>query len=609
MAAHGRIDAAGAGQRAFGGRARHLCVQRLAHAVQALELVLAAVVAAAHSLGHVVDAGQRLRVVRGELGVDRIGRIQQLARAGQVAHVRIDLARIDRVAGLAAFLGALDLAVPIGALDQPHHQAAAAAAGQVHQVVQHLRAALLIGLHHEAYAVPALERGRRAQRLQQVQRQLQPVGLFGVDVHADVVLLGHLGQPQHARQQLGHHTLVLRAAVARVQGRQLDGDARPLEDAAPVGCRANRVDGLLVGLQVALCVGIGGGRLAQHVVAVAKALLFIGAAVGQRLGDVLARHELLAHQLHGAVHALADQGLAALADHARQRRRQVLLAAGGCELARQHQAPGRRVHEQRGRAAHMGTPVALADLVADQRIARGTVGNAQQRLGQAHQRHAFLAGQGKLLHQRRHAAAGRRIAQALYQPGRQLAHPVGLLGILGACQRQQHRQALGLGPVPGGRDGSAQRRLRQDGLGEFQKGLHLLRAAGLRFFQRHIALAVARAGQPDGGRAALQGIDVLDNRLLDQPVRCAPYLLGGDADALAQSVINLDAYGGGHGVPVRNGRGGKCEWTCTMKKTWCNLAWLKCRRVCDVFGLGLTLFSHDTSRYRCVAAVLRPAYW
>ena len=35
-------------------------------------------------------------------------------------------------------------------------------------------------------------------------------------------------------------------------------------------------------------------------------------------------------------------------------------------------------------------PVAVADLVADQRVARGGVGNAQQRLGQAHQRHAFL---------------------------------------------------------------------------------------------------------------------------------------------------------------------------------------------------------------------------
>ena len=587
MAAHGRIDAAGAGQLAFGGRARHLRVQRLAHAVQTLEFVLAAVVAAAHGLGQVVDAGQGLRVVRGELGVDGIGRIQQLARAGQVAHVGIDLARIDRVAGLAAFLGALDLAVPVGALDQAHHQAAAAAAGQVHQVVQHLRAALLVGLDHKAYAVPALERRRGTQGLQQVQRQLQPVGLLGVDVHADVVLLGQLGQLQHARQQLGHHALVLRAAVARVQGRQLDGDARPLEDAAPVGGRANRVDGLLVRLQIALCIGIGGGRFAQHVVAVAKALFFIGAAVGQRLGNVLARHELLAHQLHGAVHALADQRLAALADHARQRRRQVLLAAGGRELARQHQAPGRRVHEQRGRAAHMGTPVALADLVADQRIARGTVGNAQQRLGQAHQRHAFLAGQRELLHQSRHAAAGRRIAQALHQPGRQFAHLVGLLGILGACQRQQHGQALGLGPVPGGRDGGAQRRLRQDGLGEFQERLYLLASVGLRLFDRDIARAVACACKPDGGCAALQRIDVLDDGLFDQPVRCAPDLLGGDADALAQCVINLDAYGGGHGVPVRK-REEKREQRDgdTGQTPGATFSGLKCRRGCDFSDWG-----------------------
>jgi hypothetical protein len=129
--------------------------------------------------------------------------------------------------------------------------------GPGRQVVDHLRAALLIGLHHEADAVPALER-RGAQGFQQVQRQLQPVGLLGVDVHADVVAPGELGQVQHARQQLGHHALVLRAAVARVQGRELDRDARPFEDAAPVGRCADGVDGLLVGGQVALGVGLGG---------------------------------------------------------------------------------------------------------------------------------------------------------------------------------------------------------------------------------------------------------------------------------------------------------------------------------------------------------------
>jgi len=164
------------------------------------------------------------------------------------------------------------------------------------------------------------KRGRGAQGFHQVQRQLQAVGLLGVDVHADVVLLGQLGQAQYARQQLGHHAVVLGAAVARVQGRELDGDAGAFEDAASVGRRADGVDGLFIRLQVALRVGVGGSGLAQHVVAVAKALLFVGAAVGQGFSNVLAGDELLAHQLHGAVHTLADQRLAPLADHPGQRR-------------------------------------------------------------------------------------------------------------------------------------------------------------------------------------------------------------------------------------------------------------------------------------------------
>ena len=47
----------------------------------------------------------------------------------------------------------------------------------------------------------------------------------------------------------------------------------------------------------------------------------------------------------------------------------------------------------------MGIPLAVADLVADERVARGLVGDSQQRLGQAHQRDTFLAGEGVFLQQ------------------------------------------------------------------------------------------------------------------------------------------------------------------------------------------------------------------
>ena len=78
----------------------------------------------------------------------------------------------------------------------------------------------------------------------------------------------------------------------------------------------------------------------------------------------------------------------------------------GNEPAGDQQTPGRGVDERRRRLADMGAPVAAADLVGDQRVARGRVGNAQQRLGHAHQRDAFLAGEVVFAH------------QPLHQPGR-----------------------------------------------------------------------------------------------------------------------------------------------------------------------------------------------
>ena len=48
----------------------------------------------------------------------------------------------------------------------------------------------------------------------------------------------------------------------------------------------------------------------------------------------------------------------------------------------------------------MSAPVAAADLVADQAVARRDVGNAQQRLGETHQRDAFARIERELEHQR-----------------------------------------------------------------------------------------------------------------------------------------------------------------------------------------------------------------
>ena len=63
----------------------------------------------------------------------------------------------------------------------------------------------------------------------------------------------------------------------------------------------------------------------------------------------------------------------------------------------------------------MRRPVVRRDLVADQIVHRLGVGNAQQRLGQAHQRHAFLGrqavGREEHLHQPRIGRPAHRLDQ------------------------------------------------------------------------------------------------------------------------------------------------------------------------------------------------------
>ena len=441
-----RIDAARHAELA---RPDDLLVKALAHAMQALELV--------PSLGcDRVDRRQAERIVRRDLREHRVGRRQQLPRTGDVGHVGVDLAREDRKSFQPVELGALDLAVPIGALDQPHHQAMAAAPRQVDQPVDHERAALLVGLHDEADAVPARQLRLEAEPLEQVERQLEPVGLLGVDVEADIERMRLHCQRLQPRIELGMDALDLAAAVARMQRRELYRDAGAVVDAAPGRRGADRLDRGLVLVEVPPGLRRGHRRLTEHVVGIAEALPHPRAAIVQGLVDRLAGDELLAHQAHGQVHARADQRLAASRHQPGQRRRQPALAVGRRELAGQQQAPGRRIHEQRRALAEMGLPVAAADLVADQRVARLVVWNPQQRLGQAHQRHALLARERIFVDQPLDAAAMALRPHPLDQPPRQRCRRLHGPGRQGGGG-DQRRQAFGLGPPVGGRYRFAER--------------------------------------------------------------------------------------------------------------------------------------------------------
>ncbi len=388
-----RIDAAGAVE-ALG--SDHEPVEAFPHAMQALEFVVAP---AERAPRHAIDRGERLRIVRGELRENGVAAREQALGAGEVAHIGVAFARENRIAGKAVHLRALDLAVPVRALYEPDHETALRPLRKADEEVDDERRALLIRLHHEAEPLPAAKRGFMRERLDEIERWLQPVRFLGVDVEADAALRRHKRQPQEPRIKLGADAIHLRKAVARMQRGQLHRNACAFVNARAAPC-ANRRDGVLVGTHVSGGVRLGDGRLAQHVVGIEKAALLEGPGVFERFLDGLAGHELAAEQPHREVHRLPDDRLAAARQRPRQSRRHAALAAGRDELAGDEQAPGRSVHEPGLACADVRAPIAARELVPNEEIAGGAVGNAQERLREAHQRDAFAARQRKLLHQR-----------------------------------------------------------------------------------------------------------------------------------------------------------------------------------------------------------------
>ncbi len=222
---------------------------------------------------------------------------------------------------------------------------------------------------------------------------------------------------------------------------------------------ADDVDGALVFVEIARRVLGGRRRFAQHVVGEREASRLPVAAVSDRLLDRAAGDELLAHQAHGDVDAGADDRLPAAGDEASQRRRQALLAGRRHQTAGQHQAPGGGVDEHGGAVADMRAPVAGRELVADQRIARGGVGDAQQRLGEAHQRNPLLARQRIFVHQALDPARPGLGSEPSDQSAGQRLDPPGLVRARGR-EFKERRQALRLRAPVGRGDGGPERRLR-----------------------------------------------------------------------------------------------------------------------------------------------------
>ena len=357
-------------------------IKRLAHTVQPLEFIS---VCAAGSLDH---ARHRERIVGGELRIEPRPRGQQLARAIEIAEIGHRLAGKHRIVGKAALLRAFDLGVPIGALDQAHHQAAVERLRRLRDPVDHRSSALLIGLHREAEAVPARKRRVAQHRGDHRKRQFQPVGLFGIDGEIERVAFRHARQFEQFRDKLLVHAGARQRLVARMQRRQFHRNSWPFRQRDIARRFADRSDGVGVGIEIALGI-VGRARaFAQHVEGVQ--IFVMRTRARQRLLDGPTQHEMRAEQPHGLARGGSHRRQAEPLDERLNDSLRCLARvdhAGG-----DAERPGRGRHQQRRRAGIVVRPVAGLELVLDQAVGGAGIGHPQQRLGQHHQRQALLGG-------------------------------------------------------------------------------------------------------------------------------------------------------------------------------------------------------------------------
>ncbi len=258
MAADRRVGAVGD----VGAIFAELCIERLAHAMQALEFEAAAV-------GQFEDGRDRQRVVGSKLRKNLRPQCQQLSRAGDVVQIGHRLAREHRIAIKAALLRALDLGVPIGALDQPHHHFAVQVLRETIDMIDYLAGSLLVGLDRQAKAIPAGERAFRERGCDDVERQFEPIRFLGIDGEIEIVRHRPLRQVDQPRHQFSHHALMAHGLKTRMQRGKFDRDAWTAGQGTTIGGTADRLDGARVGTEIALGIISGARAFAEHVKGIA----------------------------------------------------------------------------------------------------------------------------------------------------------------------------------------------------------------------------------------------------------------------------------------------------------------------------------------------------
>ena len=280
-----------------------------------------------------------------KLREDHITCIEQFLRTGNIRDVGVDFTGINRKIFQTIHLRTFDLGIPISTLNQTHHNAVIGAARQINDEIQYIRAALAISLHNKADTFPALELFIKAKAFEQIERDFQTVCFLGINIEADIVGFGNCGQSFHFRQQFIHHACYLRAGIARMQGRQLDGNTRACINTATGRGFTNRVNGIFIVFIIALGILCGGRSLAQHIIRIAKAFLLQHTGAFYRFINGFTGDELFAHHPHRHINATAHNRLAATRNHAGERCRQTTIIDCAGEFAGNHQPPSGRIDE------------------------------------------------------------------------------------------------------------------------------------------------------------------------------------------------------------------------------------------------------------------------
>ena len=324
--------------------------------------------------------------MRGECRIDRVAALQHAPRDGEPAHIGRGLSGEHRIVRVALNLRQLDLAIPVGTLHQPRRDTVPRVPAQCSNPIDQRQRAPLISLHGKAKPIPTGKSCVGQHGSEDVEADLQPVGLLRVDRKADVRILRRQREPGQRADQSRHAAPRLQRLIARMQCGQFHRDTRPLDRSVSRRAATDGADRMEIGEPVAFRIGLRLRGLAQHVEAVPQAP--VGAY--QRLLDRASHHELPREHPHAAAQRRTDHRLTEPADHPPDR---TLNAARSIvqrqDAASQHERPGRGIHRDAVGLSEMALPVGGSDAIVDQRVSSRGIRNAQQRLGQAEQCHTF----------------------------------------------------------------------------------------------------------------------------------------------------------------------------------------------------------------------------